>query len=116
MPVPLSERTVNERGTVRITCHAKGRPAPKVFWTKDDKNITSFSDGVITRSYIEVPAKPGDIQVKIEASLIFTKIRSTDEGRYKCIVYNGGGRVDAAVKFTVNCEFCVNAFCVLQVF
>lgn len=103
-PIPIAQQTINERETVKITCHAKGRPAPKVFWTKEGKNITSFNDGVITSSYNVIPGQPGDREFKIEASLTFTGIRSTDEGNYMCIIYNGAGRVDGATKYIVNCK------------
>lgn len=88
-----------------MRCHFKGRPAPKVFWTKDGKNMTNFNDGVVTKTYRILPHNQDNEVYEIEAILQFTGIRPSDEGNYRCYGYNGGGRANTAVKYTVYCMF-----------
>lgn len=91
-----------EKSTVQMKCRFQGRPAPKVFWTKDGLNITKF-DGVITKSYKDNLASSNERLFTIEATLNFAGIRSTDEGNYACVAYNGGGRAIQGVHYTVHC-------------
>eukprot|EP00111_Clytia_hemisphaerica_P007411 TCONS_00021549-protein len=101
-PFPKGLVTAVERATVQIKCFFTGRPAPKVFWTRDGLNITKFDDGVITKSYSSNQPNPNDRVRSVVAILQFTGIRSRDEGKYACVAYNGGGRATAGVQMVVN--------------
>ena len=87
-----------------MKCRFQGRPAPKVFWTKDGLNITKFG-GVISKTYRDDLSTSSEKLFTVEAVLHFTGIRSTDEGKYACVAYNGAGRATAGVYYTVHCKY-----------
>ncbi|CAB4061873.1 SDK [Lepeophtheirus salmonis] len=60
---------------VSIPCKAEGAPLPNVTWY--------FNDGQITYS--------GRIQILEDGSMLISKVRSTDQGKYSCIRSNTAG-------------------------
>ena len=90
-----------------MKCNFEGRPPPKVFWTKNGVNITNFGN-VISKSYRDDLSNSDQRLFLVEAILKFNGIRATDEGKYACIAYNGAGRFNAGVYYTVHCKSFLN--------
>ena len=90
-PIPDSRMDLTEGSTVAIRCHAKGKPAPRVYWQRWGVNITR-NDSVIQTSSKVRPLKMGTLFV-VDAELKFTRIRYTDDASYSCIFHNSGGIV-----------------------
>ncbi|XP_049816562.1 lachesin-like [Schistocerca nitens] len=74
------DMVVPEGGTVRLTCRARGHPAPHVQWRREDSADLVVKDpsGIKTR----VPIYQGEV-------LKLTKVSRSEMGAYLCIASNG---------------------------
>ncbi|CAH0405449.1 unnamed protein product [Chilo suppressalis] len=71
---------VPEGGTVKVSCHARGMPAPRILWRREDG-----TDIVIRDSH----GSKKKVQMYEEETLTMTKISRSDMGAYLCIASNG---------------------------
>lgn len=76
---PPQNQTALDGKDATIACEAAGAPAPNVTWY--------FNDGQISFS--------GRLQILEDGSLLISKVRSTDEGKYTCFRSNEAGTVKA---------------------
>lgn len=106
-PFPIDNIFI-EGSVIQMKCNFEGRPPPKVFWTKDGVNITNFGGEVISKTYRDDLSNSNQRLFLVEAILKFNRIRSSDEGKYSCIAYNGAGRFQAGVYYTVHCKLFLN--------
>ena len=74
---PPQNQTALDGKDATIACEAEAAPAPNVTWY--------FNDGEISFS--------GRLQILEDGSLLISKVRSTDEGKYTCERSNEAGSV-----------------------
>ena len=82
---PPQNQTALDGKDATIACEAAGAPAPNVTWFVNDGQI-SFS---------------GRLEILEDGSLLISKVRSTDEGKYTCVRSNEAGSVDAEAWISV---------------
>ena len=74
---------------ITLPCSAKGTPAPKIKWYKDDEIITGNEAGM---------------KISPDGSLQIENPRGTNAGRYKCVAENVAGSVSHYINLQVYCE------------
>ena len=87
---PPVETTVNESQTAIFKCAVDSNPPAHVTWSKQNSSLP------VGRHVIES-----------SGALIVNDVRARDEGFYSCRAENVLGSVNATVKLTVQCEFCL---------
>lgn len=73
-------QTVYSGDNITLQCSAHGDPVPRVFWLKNNQNLTSNND-------IEIEGLFGDSRMSILRATI------THNGYYQCVFINYGGTV-----------------------
>ncbi|GAA6073038.1 leucine-rich repeats and immunoglobulin-like domains protein 2 isoform X3, partial [Tachysurus ichikawai] len=90
---PLEDRTVARGETAVLQCIARGSPAPRLNWTKDDGPL------LLTERHFFAAANQ---------LLIIVDARSADAGKYTCIMSNTlgteRGHIYLSVSSSPNCE------------
>lgn len=90
---PLEDRTVVRGETAVLQCIARGSPAPRLNWTKDDGPL------ILTERHFFAAANQ---------LLIIVDARSADAGKYTCIMSNTlgteRGHIYLSVSSSPNCE------------
>lgn len=90
---PLEDRTVARGETAVLQCIARGSPAPRLNWTKDDGPL------LLTERHFFAAANQ---------LLIIVDARSSDAGKYTCIMSNTlgteRGHIYLSVSSSPNCE------------
>ncbi|XP_023225211.1 Down syndrome cell adhesion molecule homolog [Centruroides sculpturatus] len=79
-----SDQDIASGDTVSFLCQASGVPPPNIIWKKVSH---------LNQNSLETIMTADNIVVSTNGSLIITDIRKTQEGLYRCEVYNGVGEV-----------------------
>jgi hypothetical protein len=85
--------TVDEGDEVKLTVEVKGKPIPKVEWTKDDKPLKETRD-------LTLKKKDG------EYTLVLSDAKQKDSGQYKCTAKNTQGTSTREFVVDVESKYC----------
>ena len=77
----IQNETITEAGSVTLSCNATGMPSPMVSWIKVD----------------------GGERFK-RSELVFTNIKRTEAGEYRCEAGNECGNASEAARIFVQCK------------
>lgn len=88
---PLEDRTVAEGQAIEFQCKISGRPAPAVQWYKGDRLIKPSR-------YFQMSRAADDYVLRISEAF------PEDEGEYRCVATNPGGRVACSARLRVSAE------------
>ena len=78
---PIQNETITEAGSVTLSCNATGMPSPMVSWIKVDGGERFNS-----------------------SELVFTNIKRTQAGEYRCEAGNECGNASEAARIFVQCK------------
>jgi len=92
MIYPIQDETITEGDNVTLSCNASGIPSPMVSWTKVGGNMSTD-----------------------ENDLVFTNIKRTEAGEYRCEASNECGNASKTARIFVQCKFIITCPCNLSV-
>ena len=78
---PIQNETITEAGSVTLSCNATGMPSPMVSWIKVDGGERFNS-----------------------SELVFTNIKRTQAGEYRCEAGNECGNASEVARIFVQCK------------
>lgn len=87
----LKSADVLEGCPFTFECHVTGIPSPEISWYKDDQNIDSSPDFVIT-------------QINGTCCLKLRKATLHESARYTCRAINAGGEAASSARLTIKRE------------
>ncbi|XP_064103217.1 vascular endothelial growth factor receptor kdr-like [Macrobrachium nipponense] len=87
--VPLQDHNLEERGNLTLKCPADGVPEPKIKWYKDDKPLKETGANEKIHRLITGP------------KIIFSYLKISDSGKYKCEAVNRNNTIFSEAYITV---------------
>ena len=98
-------QTVTVLNSTMITCHAKGYPAPTLYWMLSDKVVKNDSNNTIV-SYENCSSSGNDSSCESSSTLYIKHTLSFHNGTYSCVAINSAGNDTKSVELSVKGMFC----------
>ena len=84
-----------------INCHAKGYPAPTLYWMLSDKVVKNDSNNTIASYYENCSSSGNDSGCESSSTLYIKHTLSFHNGTYSCVAINSAGKDIKSVELSV---------------